>query len=138
MLRTISDIKGFTLVEAMIAVFLTMIAVVSILSMQPTSWRAAGKADYMGRAAGVMQSELELRENQIMLGTIPASPINQTVQAGGSGDNAGDATFNITTTTTNPGANRWLVNVRVAWPGNCAGGTCNITSSMLVTRQSGF
>jgi Tfp pilus assembly protein PilV len=138
MLRTILSIKGFTLVEAMIAVFLTMIAVVSVLSMQPTSWRAASKADYMGRAAGVMQSELELRENQIMIGTIPASPINQTVQVGGAGTNAGDATFGVTTTTTNPGANRWLVNVRVTWPGNCFGGTCSITSSMLVTRQAGF
>jgi Tfp pilus assembly protein PilV len=138
MLRTISNNKGFTLVEAMIAVFLTVIAAVAILSMQPTSWRAAAKADYMGRAAGVMQSELELRENQIMLGTIPASPINQTIQVGGSGTNAGDATFNVTTTTTNPGANRWLVNVLVTWPGNCGGGTCNVTSSMLVTRQAGF
>jgi len=122
----------------MIAVFLTLVAVVSILTLQPTSWRAAGKADYLGRAAGVMQSELELRENQIMLGTVPASPINQTIQAGGSGANQGDAVFNVVTTTTNPGANRWLVNVRVSWPGNCAGGTCNITSSMLVTRQAGF
>ncbi|OPY87618.1 MAG: hypothetical protein A4E71_00926 [Smithella sp. PtaU1.Bin162] len=138
MWRIISNTKGFTLIEAMIAVFLTMIAVVSVLTMQPTSWKAASKADYMGRAAGIMQSELELRENQIMMGTIPASPINQTIQAGGSGTNAGDASFNVITTTTNPGANRWLVNVRVAWPGNCPGGSCRITSSMLVTRQSGF
>ena len=139
MLRTISNIKGFTLIEAMIAVFLTMIAVISILTMQATSWKAAGKADYTGRAAGVMQSELELRENQIMLGTIPASPINQTLLAGGSGTNAGDASFNVITTTTNTGTNRWLVNVRVTWPGGtCPGGTCSITSSMIVTRQAGF
>jgi len=138
MLRTISNIRGFTLVEAMIAVFITTIAVVAIFTMNPTSWKAVAKADYMGRAAGVMQSELELRENQIMSGTIPASPINQTILASGGGDYAGDAAFNVTTTTTNPGTNRWLVNVRVTWPGNCLGGTCNITSSMLITRQSGF
>ena len=138
MFPLISNNKGFTIVEAMIAVFLTIIAVMAVLTMQPTSWRAATKADYMGRAAGVMQSELELRENQIMLGTIPASPITQTIQAGGSGTNAGDAVFNVITTTTNPGANRWLVNVRVTWPGSCGGGICNITSSILVTRQSGF
>lgn len=134
----ISDTKGFTLVEALIAVLLTMVAIVSVLTMQPTSWKAASKSDYLGRAAGVMQSELELRENQIMRGTIPTSPINQTIQAGGSGTNAGDASFSVVTTTTNPGTNRWLVNVRVSWTGNCPGGTCNITSSMLVTRQSGF
>lgn len=123
--------------EAMIAFFLTTIAVVSVLSMQPTAWRAAGKADYLGRAAGVMQSELELRENQIMLGNIPTPPPNQTVTASG-GTNAGDATFNLTTTITNPSTNSYLVKVNVAWKGNCAGGTCNIASSMLVTPQSGF
>ncbi len=138
MLRTISNIKGFTLVEALIAVFITTIAVVAIFTMNPTSWKAVAKADYMGRAAGVMQSELELRESQIMSGTIPASPINQTILASGGGNFAGDAAFNVTTTTTNTGTNRWLVNVRVTWPGNCLGGTCNITSSMLITRQSGF
>ncbi|MEN6375790.1 MAG: prepilin-type N-terminal cleavage/methylation domain-containing protein [Smithella sp.] len=138
MLRTISNIRGFTLVEAMIAVFITTIAVVAIFTMNPTSWKAVAKADYMGRAAGVMQSELEMRESQIMSGTIPASPINQTILASGGGNYDGDAAFNVTTTTTNPGTNRWLVNVRVTWPGNCLGGTCNITSSMLITRQSGF
>lgn len=137
-MRTISSIKGFTLVEAIIAVFITTITVIAVFTMNPTSWRAVAKADYMGRAAGVMQTELELRENQIMSGTIPASPINQNLQASGGGTFAGDAAFNVTTTTTNTGANRWLVNVRVMWPGNCLGGTCNITSSMLVTRQSGF
>lgn len=136
---TISNKRGFTIVEAMIAVFLTITAILAVLAMQPTSWRAASKADYMGRAAGVMQSELELRENQIMMGTIPSSPITQTLQAGGSGTQTGDAAFNVTTTTTNPGANRWLVNVLITWPGrNCGGGVCSITSSILVTRQSGF
>jgi len=134
----ISNIKGFTLVEAIIAIFITTIAVIAIFTMNPTSWKAVAKADYMGRAAGIMQSELELRESQIMSGTIPASSINQTLQASGGGNFAGDASFNVTTTTTNTGTNRWLVNVRVTWPGNCLGGTCNITSSMLVTRQSGF
>lgn len=139
MLRTICNTKGFTLLEAMIAVFITLIAVISVLTMQPTSWKAVSKADYMGRAAGVMQSELELRENQIMLGTVPTSPLNQTLQAGGSGTNAGDATFNVVTTTTNTGANRWLINVRVSWSGgSCPTGTCSISSSMTVTRQSGF
>ena len=134
----ISNIKGFTLVEAVIAIFITTIAIIAVFTMNPTSWKAVAKADYMGRAAGIMQAELELRESQIMSGTIPASPINQILQASGGGNFAGDASFNITTTTTNTGTNLWLVNVRVTWPGNCLGGTCNITSSMLVTRQSGF
>lgn len=137
-MHIILNSKGFTLIEAMIAVLLTMVGAIAVLSLQPQAWMTAGKADHIGRAAGVMQTELELRENQIMLGTIPASPINQTFQVSGGGNHSGDATFNIITTTTNPGANRWLVNVRVTWPGNCSGGTCNISSSMLVTRQAGF
>lgn len=138
MLPIILSDKGFSLLEVIIAMLLTTVAVISILPMQDASIRTAGRSDYLGRAAGIMQSELELRENQIMLGTIPASPISQTVHVGGSGSIAGDASFDVTTTTSSPGTNRWLVNVNVAWPGNCAGGTCNITSSILVTRQSGF
>jgi Tfp pilus assembly protein PilV len=123
----------------MIAMFLTTIAVISILPMQDMSLRTASRSDYLGRATGIMQAELEARENQIMIGTIPASPIPpQTITVSGfSGAIDGDVTFNVVTTIgTNPlGANSWLVNVRVTWTGRPANG---ISSSMIVTKQSRF
>ena len=133
----ILNIKGISLVEVMIAMFLTMIAVISILPMQDMSLKTASRSDYLGRAAGIMQAELEARENQIMIGTIPASPINQAITVSGVNGAAGDATFNVvTTTSTNPlAANSWLVNVRVTWTGGPANG---VYSSIIVTRQSSF
>jgi Tfp pilus assembly protein PilV len=138
-LRIIFCSKGISLVEVMIAMFLTTIAVISILPMQDMSLRTASRSDYLGRATGIMQAELEARENQIMIGTIPASPIPpQTITVSGfSGAIDGDVTFNVVTTIgTNPlGANSWLVNVRVTWTGRPANG---ISSSMIVTKQSRF
>ena len=140
-MRTFLNNKGISLVEVMIAMFLTTIAVISILPMQDMSLRTAGRSDYLGRATGIMQAELEAQENQIMIGTVPATPININSQeikvSGVNGVIDGDVTFKVvTTTSTNPlGTNSWLVNVRVTW----TGGPANvISSSMIVTRQSRF
>ena len=133
----ILNIEGISLVEVMIAMFLTMIAVISILPMQDMSLKTASRSDYLGRAAGIMQAELEARENQIMIGTVPASTITQPITVSGVNGAAGDATFIVvTTTSTNPlAANSWLVNVRVTWTGGPANG---VYSSIIVTRQSSF
>jgi Tfp pilus assembly protein PilV len=136
-LNKIFSNKGISIVEALIAAFLTAIAVISLLPMQDVSQRTGFRADYLGRAAGIMQSELELRENQIMIGTTLTSPINQTITVSGQSGVTGDATFNVVTTTTanvSP-INSWLVNVRVTWTGGPANG---INSSIIVTRQTRF
>jgi len=139
-LSKILNIKGISLVEVMIAMFLTMIAVISILPMQDMSLKTASRSDYLGRAAGIMQAELEARESQIMnsANAVTLGVVNQpSVTVSGLLGVSGDATFNVVTTTgTNPlGANSWLVNVRVTWTGGPANG---ISSSMIVTRQSRF
>ena len=113
--------------ESMVAMFLTTIAIVSLMAMQPLSWQSAGKANQLGRASGIMQTELESIENDIMRGTIPANKINVE-------ENAGSARYIVNTTITNPATNRWLVHVSVNWTGNSTG----IKSSMIVTRQMGF
>jgi len=138
-LSKILNIKGISLVEVMIAMFLTTIAVISILPMQDMSLRTASRSDYLGRAAGILQSELELRESQIMnsANDVTLGVVNQpSVTVSGLLGVSGDATFNIATkTSVNPNANNsWIVNVRVTWTGNATG----ITSSMIVTRQSRF
>ena len=129
--------KGISLVEVIIAMLLTTVAVISILPMQDMSMRTAGRSDFLGRAAGIMQAELEMREQQVMSGTIPGSPINQAITVSGLGAATGDATYNVVTTTTVNSAApalSWLVNVRVTWPGNATG----IRSSIIVTMQSKF
>ncbi len=129
--------KGISIIESLMAALLTAVAIISLLPMQDTSMKTGFRADYLGRAAGIMQSELELRENQIMIGTIPASPINQTITVSGQTGAPGDATFNVVTTTAvNISApNSWLVNVRVTWTGGPANG---INSSVIATRQTRF
>jgi Tfp pilus assembly protein PilV len=119
--------SGITLVESMIAAFLTVVVIVGLMSMQSLSWQSAGRSDHLGRATGILQTELEDLENDIMRGAVPAAKNNVSVSAG---------TFNffVTTTINDSVANRWLVNVRVTWPGNANG----ITSSMFVSRQMGF
>ena len=54
--------RGITIVEVLITLFLTAVGIMALLSMQPTSWNAAGRSDFMGRAAGILQSELERNE----------------------------------------------------------------------------
>lgn len=130
---SICNCKGITLVESMIAVFLTTVAVIGLMSMQDTSWRTAGRSDLMGRAVGVMQSELEQREFQIMRGVVPVSPLNQNIQLTDVVGVEGNVTLNVVTTTTLIGTRRWLLNVRVMWPGPLPN---SMTSSMIVTTQT--
>jgi Tfp pilus assembly protein PilV len=129
--------RGFTLIEVVIAMFLTVVAVLALFSMQPTAWKTAARSDYMGRASGILYETLMTQEAQIM------NPCNA-VAAGATGPTAvfasgqaaaqpGDARFNVTTTITSLAANVWRVTVRVAWAGHAG-----ISESLVVTRQEGF
>ena len=119
--------KGITLVESLVAVMLTGIAILGLMTMQPLAWQTAGKADSMTRAAGIMQRELEAIEGSIMSGTIPANKTNVP-------ETMGNATYTLNTTITQPTTTSWLAHVRVTWPGNANG----MKSSIIVTRQTGF
>jgi Tfp pilus assembly protein PilV len=66
MSRTRCNNRGITIVEVLITLFLTAVGIMALLSMQPTSWSAAGRSDFMGRAAGILQSELERNQLWIM------------------------------------------------------------------------
>lgn len=114
--------------ESIIAVMLTTIAVVGLMSMQPMAWQAAGKADTLSHATEILQAELEAVEIKIMSGTSVSSDssyVNQTI---------GNETFQKKTTITASGTSGWLVHVHVKWSSNANG----VKSSMLVTRQTGF
>ncbi len=132
--------KGISLIESMIAVFLTAIAIIALMPMQDMSLRTAYRSDYVGRATMILQSELELQEAFIMrtnnlgaivIGTLPTRVVRGSNVPGV----AGDITFNIVTTVrANPAspANSFLVNARVTWPPM---NTIGITSSIIVKRQ---
>jgi len=125
-------------VESLIAIFLTGIAIIALMPMQDMSLKTASRADQMGRAAGIMQSELEKQEAFIMRASneVTTGAISSTVQLTDVSNVEGNNSYNVTTTISQNGTSTisWLVNVRVTWPKNDNG----IHSSIIVTRQLGF
>jgi len=140
-LGSLSDSRGISLVEALIAVFLLTVGILGLLSLQPSSWRLSGKSDYLTRAAGIMQRQLQASEAYIMNPGTAVSPGTITVtDVPASGEatlQLGDASFTVTTTTAaapDIGANTWRVSVTVSWPGRPAG----ISAALIVTKQQYF
>jgi Tfp pilus assembly protein PilV len=128
--------RGISLVEVVIAIFLTTVGVLAVLSLQPTAWRTAARSDYMGRAAGILQKELETQEVFIMNccnAVTAGATVNNVLVSGEAAAQPGDATFTVTTTITLIAANVWRVDVRVAWAGHTG-----IIESIVVTRQQRF
>jgi hypothetical protein len=129
--------RGIGLVEVVIAIFLTSVAVLAIFSLQPSAWRTAARSDYMGRAAGILHEHLETQEaaimnpcNAVAVGTVGPTAVLASGQAAAQ---PGDAQFNVTTATTNLATGVWRVSVRVAWANHPG-----ISESIVVTRQEGY
>ncbi|MGD0275964.1 MAG: prepilin-type N-terminal cleavage/methylation domain-containing protein [Syntrophales bacterium] len=131
--------RGVSLVEILIAIFLTTIGVLALMSLQPSAWRAASRSDYLGRAAEMLSKQLEAQQTLIMAtcNTISA-PTTTTTNYFASGQStssgSGDAQYSVKTTITQLGTNTWNVTVKVSW----YNGTRSITGSMVVSRQSYF
>jgi Tfp pilus assembly protein PilV len=132
--------RGITIVEVLITLFLTAVGIMALLSMQPTSWNAAGRSDFMGRAAGILQSELERNElwimnpaNAVSTGALPVRNVYASSQ---STQQAGDVPFTVNTTVLPLGAttNAWTVTIQVTWPGNTRG----VQETAIVSRQEYF
>jgi prepilin-type N-terminal cleavage/methylation domain-containing protein len=136
MLRSLCSNKGFTIVEVIIAMFIVAVGIVALMSMQPMSWQTAKKADLLGKAAGILEQELEETELIIMNpnNVIPAGG-TKTVYASGTGtaQGTGDVPYTVQTTIVNAGSS-WTVRVKVTWPGNNKG----ISESLIVSRQESF
>ena len=137
MFNIVSNKKGISLVEVCIALFLLGIGIFGLISLQPSAWRLSGKSDYLGRASGILLSQLQATEAQIMNPNIaiPASG-SSTVYASGQGSaKQGDVVITINRTITAlAGGNSWRITIQVSWPGNATG----ITESLNVTRQESF
>ena len=140
MLVLLTDKKGLTLIETVVAMFLVSISIMSLLSLQSTSWKMVRQSDYLGRAAGILTQEMERAQAIIMnpCQAVPASDASPqpVLTSGESSKQAGDATFMVQTTIDTLTANRvWRVTVRVTWPPVNNKG---ITENIVVTRQDRY
>jgi Tfp pilus assembly protein PilV len=126
-----------SLIEALITLFLTAVGIMALLSMQPISWQTAGRSDFMGRAAGILQSELERNEVRVMnpnQTVVTGTTTRTAYPSGGTTAQKGDVAYTVTTTISSLGTNVWRIDAKVIWPGNNKG----IAESMTVTRQETF
>jgi hypothetical protein len=138
MFNSICTEKGITLIEALLAVCLTTIGIMALLSLFSTSWRLAGTSDSLGKASGILFQQMGIQQNRILnpntsvaAGTTTATvyPSGQVVPT------PGETPFTARTSLTDlGGGSAWLVRVRVTWPGNGTG----ISESLRVTRQEKF
>jgi len=127
------------MIEVLVSVVLISVGVLSLLTLLPSGWRLAGTSDLLGRAAGILQAELEQNEILILNGkntpvTNPGSPA--TKQVYGSGKTTaqpGDVRYTVETEVVNS-VGGFLVWVRVTWPGNSTG----IAESVFVGPQKYF
>lgn len=129
--------RGISLVEVVVAMFLLTVAIMAILSLQPSAWQTAGRSDFMGRAAEILYKELETNESYIMN---PCNPVtvgttSRTVYPSGlTAAATGDVAYTVSTTIASVGTNVWTVEAGVSWAGHAA----PITARITVTRQDRF
>ena len=102
MFNSLCNKKGITIIEVVLTLFLTTVGIMALLSMQPISWQTAGRSDFMGRAAGILQSELERNEIRIMNpgNTVSTGTTSATVYPSGkTTKQQGDVAYTVATTT---------------------------------------
>lgn len=135
------------MMEVLVSVSLVSVGVLALLTILPSAWRLSGTSDSIGRAAGILQGELEANEILIMNGnnnvppadpTDPTNPPATKIVYGSRNPlgQAGDVPYTVRTERTQPVAlgGGWLVRVQVTWPSNATG----IQESLVVTRQNYF
>ncbi len=134
--------KGIGLIEVLISLFLISVAILVLLSLQPSAWRLTGRSDFLGRAGGLLHKEMETTEAVLMnpnfpnpcVATNPLVTTRNVFISGQGTSQPGDMPFTLTTTITDNLHASWRVQVRVTWAGNATG----ISESLLVTRQENF
>ena len=147
MSRLLLSKRGIGLIEVVIAIFLVAVGVMAILSMQPTAWRTVGKSDYLGRGAGILHRELELREAWIMnaCNVVPLGnrPVQNIIVSGLGAEVRGDATYTVNTNVTDGGGcvgggGVCTVTVTVTWPDQVLRNYRNLVESASVAQQDAF
>jgi type II secretory pathway pseudopilin PulG len=144
MLNFLCNKKGITLLEVLISVLVLGVGILGLLTLFPSSWRLAARSDHLGRASGILLSELQSCEARLLNPsfTPTTADLLQTKDIypsdPGRDDAArqnGDVPFVVNTRLADlGGGNAWLITVNVSWPGNATG----ISESLRVVRQQGF
>ncbi len=137
MLPILSNRRGITLIEGLVAILVTSVGLMALLSMQAPAWRLSGKSDYRGRGAGILNKELSRQELFIMNPCNAVTTGTTIMNVNASGESvaqAGDATFQVTTVIAAPASNWWRITVTVTWPNS----TFTLSDSVDVTRQEPF
>jgi Tfp pilus assembly protein PilV len=142
MLRSLCNKTGMGMIEVLIAILLTAVGLMTILSLQSTSLRTVGKSDFLGRASGILYNELERNEALIMNPSyvVPEGTTGPTavIVSDRAAAVEGDMIFQVTTVIVSlaPSApNTWRVTVTVTWPPLNPTG---ITENIVVTRQDRY
>lgn len=128
--------RGISLTEVIVAILVASVGIVSLLAVQPQSWNLAGRSDSLGRAAGILQSEMSLNEATIMNPdlAIPQDQVRTIYVSRQGSKQSGDAMYTVNTQVEALGTAAWRVRVTVTWPSSAAG----ISDSIIVTRQEGY
>ena len=129
------------MIEVMVSVVLITVGILSLLTLLPSGLRLSGTSDLLGRAAGVLQAELDMNEilimneNNTVTTTAPGNPLQKTVYGSGkSSAQPGDIPYTVRTQRSTLPGGQWLVQVQVTWSTNTNG----IGESLIVTRQKYF
>ncbi len=141
MSNLIGSKKGITMVEVIVSVAILSIGILALLTLLPSSWRLAGRSDYLGRASGVLANQIQLAESMVLnpgvdLGPLMGAPKDLgDIRPSGQGAGVhGDMVFHGTRTVTDLGSNAYLVTVNITWTGNATG----IRESLRVVRQENY
>jgi Tfp pilus assembly protein PilV len=143
MLRLLCNKKGMSMAEVLVAVLLTSVGIMALLALQPTGWKTMAKADYVGRASGILYKTLEDNENCILNPCCTAAMGTTTTTVKSSDQSTtitGDITYTVTVTMAADAASTCSqplvdVTVTVKWPPLNSKG---ISETMVVGRQENF
>ncbi len=122
--------SGVTLTEVIVAMAITSISIVGLMSLQPQSLNLMARADYLGKAAGVLQNELESAEVKVLNPAFSIDLIDQNERT----VTSGDTPYTVKTDVELVSTLFYKITATVRWPGNAAG----ISGCRRVTRQEGF
>ncbi len=128
--------------EVLVSVVLITVGVMGVLTLIPSGWRLSGTSDSLGRAAGILQSELEAQELLIInpnnsFAALPAPGTTKTVYGGGTAPQPGDNVAYTVQTVRTPlaaPASGWRVQVKVTWAGRPQG----VQDTLIVRPQEYF